>query len=79
MYQLKKYEGKKQKKLNFKIDRSKRGRPQKHKANDKSCGGNQNSKFYKAIKTDQDLKSIMLMIAGEDKTNLALIVKTALF
>ena len=39
----------KQKRLNFKLDRNKRGRPHKCNANDKSGGGNLKSKFRKAI------------------------------
>ena len=59
----------KQKKLNFKPDKNKRGRFQKCKANNVSGGSDWKSKFHKEIKTDQGLKSIMSTMAIEDRTN----------
>ena len=66
-------EGMKQNTLNFKPDRNKRGRPQKCEADNKSSGRNWNSKFRKAIKTDEGSKSIMKTMATEDGTNQALV------
>ena len=62
-------EGMKQNKLKFKLDRSLRGRPHKLKANNRCGGRNLESKFHKEIKTNQGLKSIMMMIDSEEKTN----------
>ena len=62
----------KQKKLHFKLDRNKRGRPQKRKAN--TFGDRDwKYKFHKAIKTDQGLKSIVSIIVTEERTNQALV------
>ena len=63
----------KQKKLNFKPCRNKRGRPQKRKANNRSGGRNWKSKFDKEIKIDQGLKSIMSTMATEEQKNQALV------
>ena len=52
-------EGMKQNKLNSKPCRKERENPQKHKDNNKSGSRNWKSKFRKAIKIDQGLKSIM--------------------
>ena len=49
-----------------------RGKPQKRKANN-SGGNDWKSKFRKAIKTDQGLKSIMSIMATEERTNQALV------
>ena len=65
-------ESMKQKNLNVKTDRNKRGRPQKRKAND-SGGKDWKSKFRKAMKIDQGLKSIMSIMATEEQTNKALV------
>ena len=70
---LKTDEGKKQTKLNFKSNHVKKGRPQKRKANNKSGGRDQKTKFRKEIKTDQCLKSIVSTIDNEDQTSRALI------
>ena len=63
-------EGIKQKRKNFKPDYRQRGTPQKRKAND-SDGKDWTSKFCNAIKTDHGLKSIMSMIATEERTDQA--------
>ena len=46
----------KYKKLNFKLDRNKRGRPEKQNANNRSSDGNLKSKSLKAINACQGLK-----------------------
>ena len=61
-----------QKKLNFKPDRKKRGRPQKRKANDYG-DRDWKSKFHNAIKIDQVLKSIMSTMDADERTNQALV------
>ena len=66
----------KQKKLNFKPDRNKRGRPHKQKANN-SGGRDWKSKFRKAIKTNQGLKSIVSIMATEERTNQAIFLVLA--
>ena len=65
---LKSPEGVKEKRKNFKQDNRKRDQPQKRKANN-SGGNDLKSKFRKAIKTDQGLKSIMSTTATEERTN----------
>ena len=65
-------EGIKQKRKNFKTDDRRRGKPQKRKANN-SGGNDWKSKFRKAIKTDQGLKSIMSIMANGERTNKALV------
>ena len=62
----------KQKKLHFKPDRNKRRNPQKRKAIN-SGGRDWKSKFRKAIKTDQVLKSIMSIMDTEERTMQALV------
>ena len=59
-------EGIKQKRKNFKTDDRRRGKLQKRKANN-SGGNDWKSKFRKAIKTDQGLKSIISIMATEDR------------
>ena len=66
-------EGRKQKKLKFKSNSMKKGQPQKHKANNKSVGGDCNTKFRKVIETNEGLKSVMSTMTNEEQTNLALI------
>ena len=66
-------EGTKQKKLNFKLDLSKRGKPQKCIADNKSGGRNWKSKWLKKFKKDQCLKSIMSIMTTEEWTNQALV------
>ena len=63
----------KQKNLNFKPDRNKRGRPYKRKSNN-SGDRDWNSKFRKAIKSCQVLKSIMSIMATEERTDQALVL-----
>ena len=59
-------EGEKCKKLNFKLDRNKKGRPHKIKANNRSSDRNWKSKFCKVIKKDQGFKCIMSIMITED-------------
>ena len=70
-------EGTKQKTLNFKLDRNKRGRPQNLKSNARSGDRNWKFKLQKAIKTDQGLKSMMSIMDTEDRTNQDLILALA--
>ena len=65
-------EGAKEKRRKIKPDNRKRGKPQKRKANN-SGGKDWKSKFRKAIKTDQGLKSIISIMATEERTNQALV------
>ena len=61
----------KKKKLNFKTDWHKRGRDHNRKANS-SGGKDWKYKLRKAIEIDQGLKSIMSIMATEERTNQAL-------
>ena len=58
-------EGKKQKKLNFKSNYAKKGRPQKHKNNVKAGGGDWKTKLHKTIKANERLESIVSIMANE--------------
>lgn len=56
------------KRKKFKTNNRERCTPQKRKANN-SGGKDWKTKFRKAIKTDQGLKSIMSIMATEERTN----------
>ena len=66
-------EDNKQKKLNFKQEKSNNGTFQKLKGHNKSGGGDWKSLFREVIKTDNGLKSIASTMATEEQKNQALI------
>ena len=66
-----------QKKLNFKLDKNKKGRPQKHKDSNRSGGRNWKFKSYKVIETDQGLKCIKSKMDTEEWANQALVLAIA--